>query len=233
MMQSDYTHKTQDVASQRKEVEVLNGQIQSKLQEFQFAESIQEDVLKAQQLEATANQYHEYLRNNIDNLSSTDIEKLRLAIEDSRRERDEIVQSVQGKQAEFQQAQEQSFTELLNKGTEVLKSKIPDWGESHQKAVRDYALSAGFTDAEVNSVVDPRQVEILWKASQYDSLKANKTSAVKKVQDAPKTIRPRMRDEKGRFASKQAKVQKALKSNMPDSDKATLIGESIADRFFS
>ena len=233
MMQSDYTKKTQEVAQQRTEMETQLGAVQNKFKEFEFAESIQEDVMKAQQLEATANQYHEYLRNNIENLSSTDIEKLRLAIEDSRRERDEIVQSVQTKQVEFQQAQEQSFAELLNKGTEVLKSKIPGWGEENQKQVRDYALSTGFTEAEINNVVDPRQVEVLWKASQYDSLQAGKASAVKKVQEAPKTIKPRTRDAQGKFTSKKAKLQKALKSNASDSDKANLIGESIADRFFS
>lgn len=234
LRQSDYTTKTQDVAKQRKEVELQFSTLEQKMQEFQFAESIQGDVLKAQQLDQTANQYHEYLRNNIDNLSSTDIEKLRMAIEDSRRERDELVNSVQGKQQRFQQAQQQSYSELLNKGTEVLKSKIPGWGEEHQKQVRHYANDLGFTDAELNAVVDPREVEVLWKASQYDALQKGKTSAVKKVQEAP-TIKARARDDKGRFVAKQQKqLQSALKSKkVSDYEKAQLIGGDIASRMFN
>lgn len=232
LRQDDYTKKTQEVATQRKEVEAINQTLQQKFEEFKFAESIQEDVLKAQQLEQTANQYHEYLRNNIDTLNATDIEKLRMAIEDARRERDQIGQQLQGKQQEFQQAQEQSRTELLNQGTEILKAKIPNWGADHQAQVRDFALNLGFTEAEVNTVVDPRQVEVLWKAAQYEKLQQGKTSAVKKVQSAP-AIKPRARDPKsGKFVKKQ-KMQKALKSTMPSDKKAALIGDSIADKFFS
>lgn len=232
MMQSDYTQKTQDVAAQRKAVEAQVQAVEQRAQEFAFAESIREDVMKAEQLEATANQYQQYLRDNIESLSSTDIEKIRLTIEDTRQQRDQLVQAVQGKSAEFQQAQEQSRQELLKKGTEILKSKIPDWGQSHQEQVRNYALSLGFTDAEINTVIDPRHVEVLYKASQYDALQQGKSTAVKKVQKAP-AIKPRARDPKSGKFVKQQKLKKALKSNLPASDKAALIGDDIASRFFS
>ncbi len=231
LRQSDYTTKTQEVAAQRKEVEVLHGQLQQQRQQFEFAESIQADVLKAQQLEQTANQYHEYLRSNIDNLSSTDIEKLRLAIEDSRRERDQIVQSVYGKTQEFQQAQEQSIMELLNKGTEVLRSKIPQWGESHQKQVRDYGLSLGFTEQELSHVLDPRQVEVLWKASQYDNLQKGKTAAVKVAQEAP-TIKPKSRDPMPKDVRQKLDLKNKLKSkNISTRDKQNLVAQDIGSRW--
>ena len=232
LRQSDYTQKTQEVAAQRKEIETRLGALQSKLGEFEFANSIQEDVLKVQQLDQTATQYHQYLRDNIDQLSSTDIEKIRFAIEEAKGERDQLASSIQGKHAEFQQAQQQSYQELLNKGTEVLRQKIPGWGKEQQAQVRDYAMSNGFTEAELNTVVDPRHVEILYKASQYDKLKSGAAPAVKKVQSAP-PIKPKARDpETGRFA-KDNKLKKALKSNLSASDKASLIGDDIASRFFS
>lgn len=233
LRQSDYTTKTQEVANQRKEVEVIMGNLQKARSSFEFAQSIQDDVLKAQQLDQTANQYHQYLKENIDHLSSNEIEKLRFAIEEARKERDSVVQTVQGKQHEFQQAQEQSVQELLKKGTEVLKSKIPNWGAESQKQVMEYGVSLGFSEAELNQVIDPRQVEVLWKAAQYDSLQKGKTAAVKKVQGAPQ-IKPRARDPKtGKFAKEQ-KLKKALKSqSISASDKASLIGDDIASRFFS
>lgn len=234
LRQSDYTTKTQEVASQRKEVEVLHGQLKQAYDNFQFSESIKDDVLKAQQLEAQEQQYHQYLRDNIENLSSTDIEKLRFAIEDARNERNSLVQSVQGKQQEFQQAQEQSRQELLKKGTEVLKSKIPNWGADAQREVMEYGVAQGFTEAELNQLIDPREVEILWKAKQYDALQSGKTAAVKKVQEAPQ-IKPRARDpETGQFVKQQKKLKQALKSDqLTANEKAKLIGNDIAGRFFS
>lgn len=234
LRQSDYTSKTQEVASQRKEVEVIQGQLLQHRQAFEFAESIRDDVLKVEQLEATANQYHQYLRDNIDNLSSTDIEKLRMGIEDTRRERDDLGRALQYKQQEFQQAQQQSVQELLNKGTEVLRSKIPGWGGDQQRQVRDYALSLGWSEAEISTVTDPRQVEVLYKAAQYDALQANKPAAVKKVQNAP-SIKSRARDpETGKFVKQQKTLRNALKSeNLSAPEKASLIGDDIASRFFS
>jgi len=229
LRQKDYTQKTQEVATQRKELEVRYGQVESKWREFQFAESIQADVQKAEQLGAQADQYHQYLKANIDNLSSSDIEKIRFAIDDARRERDQIVQSVQGKQQEFQQAQEQSLKELLNKGTEVLRSKIPGWSQEHQKQVRDYALSQGFTEQELGNVYDPREVEILWKAAQYDNLQKGKTAAVRKVKDAP-AIKPKSRNPMPDDVKKKLNLRKQLKSNKSAADKADVIRESIADR---
>lgn len=232
LRQDDYTKKTQEVSVQRKEADILRGQMQSKYEEFQFAESIRSDVSRAEQLNATADQYHKYLRENIDTLSHTDIEKIRLAIEDARKERDEIGRSIHGKQQGFQQAQEQSRKELLNRGTEVLKAKIPQWGESHQKQVMEYGLGLGFSPQELNTLLDPREVEVLYKASEYDRLQQGKASAVKKVQKAP-AITPRARDAQSGKFKKQVNLQKALKSNLPSNKKAGLIGDSIADKFFS
>lgn len=231
LRQQDYTTKTQEVSTQRKEVEVQLGALEQQAHNFQFAESLQGDVLKVQQLESQAEQLHSYLRENIDTLSSTEIEKIRFGVEDARRQREELVQSIQGKTTEFQQAQEQFRQELLNKGTEVLRQKIPGWGAEQQIQIRDFALSNGFTEAEINMVVDPRQVEVLYKAAQYDALKSGVTPAVKKVQEAP-TIKPKARDPKtGKFV-KQQKLQKALKSNLSAPDKARLIGDDIASRMF-
>lgn len=234
LRQSDYTTKTQEVASQRKEVEVIHGQLKQAYDNFQFSESIKDDVLKAQQLEAQEQQYHQYLRDNIENLSSTDIEKLRFAIEDARNERNSLVESVQGKQQEFQQAQEQSRQELLKKGTEVLQSKIPNWGAETQREVMEYGVAQGFTEAELNQLIDPREVEILWKAKQYDALQSGKTAAVKKVKETP-TIKPRARDpETGKFVKQQKQLKQALKSDkLTANEKAKLIGNDIAGRFFS
>ena len=231
LRQNDYTQKTQQVAEQRKAFEVGISQIKQAQEQYEFVTNIQPDILKAQQLEATAEQYHQYLRDNVDSLSPTEIEKIRLGIDDARTERDNLVKSLEQRQQEFQQAQQQSFQEMLNKGTEVLRAKIPTWGEESQKQMHQYALDAGFTEAEISNVVDPRQVEVLWKASQYDNLMAGKSAAVKKVQNAPQ-IKPKSRNPMPKDVQDKLNLQKKLKSDkLSAQEKASLVGESIASRF--
>ena len=228
LRQKDYTVKTQEVAAQRKAVEVQMGAVEQARQQYDFAQSVQPSILKAQQLEAQAEQYHEHLRSNIDSLSATDITKIQMAIQDARNERDGIINDVKAQQTEFQQAQEQSRTELLNKGTEVLRQRIPGWGETQQKQVREYAISTGFTEAEISQVTDPRQVEALYKASQYDALKSGVVPAVKAVQTA---IKPSPRNKMDQEAKDRLAINKIKKSNLSDAKKADALMDKIGDRF--
>lgn len=228
MRTKDYTEKTQAVAAQRKEVEVQIGLIEQTRQSFEFAESIRDDIAKAEALEAQAVQIHDHLRSNVDSLSSQEITKLQLAITDARSERDEIGKVVQNKQGEFQQAREQSRRELLNKGTEVLRQRIPGWGEQQQKQVREYALNSGFTEAEIAYVVDPRHVEALYKASQYDALKSGVAPAVKLVKSA---VKPKSRNKMDEAAKGRIARSKIRKSSLSSPKKAEAIMDSIEDRF--
>ena len=231
LRQQDYTQKTQAIADERRQVEVLQGQAQQKLEEFEFAQSVWDDVILAQQKNAEAEQWTQYLKDNIDALSATDIEKVRMAREEALTEAQNIATQVQQKQNEFQQSREQSFTELLNKGTEVLKQRIPGWGEDHQGQVRDYGLKAGFSEQELNTVIDPRQVEVLWKAAQYDALQEGKTAAVKKVQSAPK-IKAKSRQPMQKEVGDKLNLRKKLKNpNKSPSDKKRDMEKYMQERW--
>ena len=231
LRQQDYTTKTQEVANQRKAVEVQLGAVDQLKNQYAFAQNIWDDVKKAEALASNVDQYRQYLRENIESLGSSDIEKIRFQIEEAELEKTKITASLSTKQQEFQQAQEQSHQELLTKGTEVLKSKIPEWGESHQLQVREYALSNGFTEQEIASVVDPRQVEVLWKARQYDSLKEGVAPAVKKVQAAP-SIKPKSRNPMPQKTQDMLNLRKKLKSQTKsDKDKGEAFGDFLSGRF--
>jgi len=228
---ADYTQKTQDVSTKAKEVEVLQGAVQLQKDQYDFAQSIQGDVLKAQQLEDQALQTHKYLKDNVDELSAVDITKLQMAIDESRSERDKIVSGLQGKQQDFQQAQQQANTELLKQGTEVLRQRISSWGEESQKQVRTYALEIGFTDNEIQSVVDPRQVEVLWKASQYDALQQGKAAAVQKVVSAP-SIKDVARNPMPEDVKAKLNLRKTLKNpKLTSKTKARAIQKEMGNRF--
>jgi len=231
MRQSDYTKKTQEVAEQRKLIETRQGEIENLQKQYEFAQEVQPDMLKVQQFDAQIEEAGKYLKDNLDNLSDKDIMKIRMAIDETRQEREQLVHSLQSKTQEFQQAQEQSRQELLKKGTEVLRSRIPNWGEKHQKAVREFALNSGYAEQELNNLIDPRHVEVLWKASEYDRLKSGATPAVQKVSGAP-TIKPKSRNPMPKERGDKLNLRKALKSpKKSDKDKANLLGHHIANRF--
>lgn len=230
MRQKDYTEKTQALSSDRKTVDVLRGELEQQRALFEFSESVNPDVLKVQSLVAQEDQLKKYLKDNVDSLSHTDIEKIRIGIEDSRSERDQIINSIREREQKFQQAQQQAREELLKKGTEALKSRIPGWDEKAAKQVREFALSSGFGEEEIQSVIDPRQVEVLWKASQYDALKAGAAPAIKKVQKAP-PIKAKARNPMPDDVKQKLNLNKQLKSNkLTASEKANLIGRDIASR---
>jgi rRNA maturation endonuclease Nob1 len=231
LRQADYTKKTQEIAATNKQLEVVRGEIEAAKRQYDFANEIQPDMLKISQLERDEANVHQYLRDNIDNLSHTDIEKLRMSIDDSRKERDKIINALQSKQQEYQHAQQQAHQELLNKGTEVLRQKIPGWGEAQQKQVREYALASGFAEQEIQGVVDPRQVETLWKAAQYDSLKQGAAPAVKRLQKAPQ-IKTKARNPMPKETQDKLSLRKKLKNPNTDArQKRNLVAEDIGARW--
>ncbi|MDX1430223.1 MAG: hypothetical protein R3282_08045, partial [Rhodothermales bacterium] len=187
---SDYTQKTQEVAAVRKAVEAEQALIAQERKRYEFINEVSEEISQVQQIEAAIPQWKEHLKNNIDSLSTTDIEKIRMTIDELSTQRDAIKQALQGKYSEFQQAQEQSRKELLDKSTEALRSKFSDW---NGEEVADYAKSLGFTEDQVAMAqLDPKQMELVRKAMLYDRLQQNKGQAVAKVKGAPQ-IKPKNR----------------------------------------
>lgn len=231
MRQSDYTKKTQDVAAQRKEAEYLIEQTNNTKVQFEFAESIQPEMLEIQQLQAEVKQYEEYISANA---TQMDAQQIALAQLEMKRRESAIAEKQDGlstKYQEFQQAQQQSHQELLNKGTEVLRQHIPNWGETEQKQVRDYALASGFTEAEINHVTDPRQVLALWRASQYEALKAGSAPAVKQVKEAP-AIKPKARNPMPDDVRQKLDLRNKLKSKKTSArDKQRLVAEDLGARW--
>jgi hypothetical protein len=185
MRQQDYTQKTQELSAQRKTYEVAAQQVQEMQKAYQFAQEAQSVNLELQQADQLIQQWEQHISQNAKDMDAQTIAQAQLEIKNIERYKAQKEQELSSKQQEFQQAQEQTIQELLNKGTEVLRSRIPGWGEAHINQVKEYGKNLGFTDYELQSVIDPRQVEVLWKAAQYDSLQEGKTAARVKAKNAP------------------------------------------------
>lgn len=228
--QQDYTRKTQETALQRKEVEAQQALVQQERDRYDFINSVQDELTQVQQIEAAIPQWQQHLKDNVDNLSAQDITKIQLNIKELETTKQALVGGLQQKHSEFQQAQEQSRKELLDKSTEVLRQKFPDWNAG---PVTEYVKSLGFTDDQLTMAqADPRQMELARKAMLYDQLQEGKPAAVARVKNAP-SIKAKSRNPMPKETQDKLNLRKKLKNpNKSNAEKAQAIGENIASRMF-
>jgi len=92
---------------------------------------------------------------------------------------------------------DRNLAETLTRENTKLLERRPEWSDPKKReedfaAMRGYlAKDYGFSDNEINSLTDSRQMDIVWKATQYDKLQASKPQVTKKVEKLPvRTERP-------------------------------------------
>lgn len=186
---ADYTRKTQALAEQRKAIEAEAQKVQeAKVLRDQYAQRLQliEQMLAQQPEEdLSALKDSDPIGYAVKVAERSEREKQLAAV---RQEREAVLAK--------QQAEHQQFLQQhLRQEAERLTAAIPEYadevkGELVKREIRDYAKSIGFSDQELSQVYDHRAVVSLWKAAQYDKLMKSKPGAVKKVAEAPKTLRP-------------------------------------------
>jgi len=230
----DYTAKTQQVSEQRKTLETLTAeQNQAKLQN-EFLESVADERNQAERLEWQMGELRTYMRNNIDNLSGQDLEKVRWQIEEYKTEQDGLVRSMQAKWQSHQQAAEQSQSELRAKSTEAMKSRLPNWSDEAHEDTKKFGLTVGYSQEEVDAAVDPRDLHVLWMASQYMRLKAGQPAAIGKARAAsairPKGARDTVKPETRRKISIRKRLNNAKRAGASDKETAKMIQQDLEDR---
>lgn len=231
LRESDYTQKTQQLSADRKTAEVVRGQAEQLVKQFEFQQSVQEELREAQQADYMIDQWRQYKKTNLDSLQVHDIVKIDAQIEELTAQKSAVNEKIKVKAEEFQQALEQSLKELRDKSTEVLRGKIQNWSEDLDKQVRGHALNLGFTEAEVSSVADPRYLEVLYKAFKYDTLQQKKPAAAQKIASAP-AIRPKARAPANKDKAGRDKVKKILKNpKISSKDKRRVFEQHLTERF--
>lgn len=219
---SDYTKKTQTLAEQRKQVEAERAKIEeaAKLRET-YAQRLQviEQMLSQQPEEdLSALKDSDPVGYAIKVAEKMEREKQLSAVRAER-------EAVQAKQ--IAEHQERLKAHLAQEG-ERLKAAIPDLadevkGELIRKEIRDYAKSNGWTDQELSQVYDHRAVIALYRAMQFEKLQKSKPAVQKKVNEAPKALRPGVAGQRIDKDSEQAKkLAKQLKQTGRTRDAAKI-----------
>jgi len=232
--QSDYTRKTQELAEQRKSFEQNQEKVN---QEFGNIQAERQQYVEALQnvIQNSSEVFEKFSNVNWENLRETDPIEYVTKREEFR-EAQEKVQKIQNEQHQAHQ----KFLEEGNKQRQVFLQKehsalveaLPDWGDSEKqktiaKELRSYASSQGFSNEELDSLIDHRSILVLLKASRYDKLK-NIDLKSKKIKKKPQLVRSRRsvsRDaQKG---SKRAAQMKRLQGTGHINDASALLEDFI------
>lgn len=186
---TDYTKKSQAVAEERKAVEAERQAVQEAKQlRDTYAERLQyieQALMQPQETE------------NLEYLKETDPIGYAVKVAEMSQREKQLAQ-VRAERAQIAQQQEydrqQQLRATVAQEAEKLVGALPEYadpvkGEAIRKDIRSYGKQAGFSDDELANVFDSRAVLTLYKAMQYDKLKASQPAIAKKVNDAPKALK--------------------------------------------
>tara|TARA_R110002020_G_scaffold84951_4_gene210024 strand:+ start:974 stop:2005 length:1032 start_codon:yes stop_codon:yes gene_type:complete len=206
--QADYQRNSQVLAEQQKQA---NEELATAQQERQRYIS---------QLEQFKNQGKSQLDayNNIDWTKLKEEDPMEyMAKRDAYRDLQENIRASQEEQqkeqSKFQQQQMKNFEEQKKVNYEDLIIRVPQWADPEKgievkQNVKQYAQRKGFTTNELDSLIDSRSIEMLYKAMLYDNLLNSKINS-KKQKIVPKVTKPGTGTSKGEASSDKYKAQKA------------------------
>ena len=213
----DYTKKTQEVAEQRKQVEMyaqaVKAQEQTLKQTAELQQAFIKDLAKVESLNDQIAQYEQLDWNALSDNDPVQAQKLYFAYTQLQNKRTQAQQDIQGKHYQLQQQREQQDYMRLEQAKSELVKMFPDWSAEKATEIRTAAKEYGFTDVELGSITDPRMVKVLAEAAAYRKLQAEKPNITKKVTDKPAVVRPGAKDTKRAAQADRAKEYAALKKS--------------------
>ena len=188
----DYTQKTQQLAEERRIIALERQTLQAQSQ-------IQEKALDiVGEVKAIDRQLANYKNVDWSALAETDpVEYLKHnhAYRELKETREAKVQEFQQVQSYGQQAQAQYAQQLLANESQKLQAKIPEF-RNPEKAqeikgkMLGYLEQRGFNQAEIDTIVDSRFVEVIYDALRYKGLADTKPAVKKRIEAAPKALKP-------------------------------------------
>lgn len=183
---SDYTRKTQKLAEERKALEAESQRV--KTEREQYAQGLQ--ALKSQLATAQEPDWAKLADEDpIEFVKQKELHR-------DRKEKLALVEQEQRKVAELQTYEQQRALQTYIQEEQVkLTDAIPGWkdaktAQAEKEKIANFALSLGYSEADIAQIYDHRAVVALRKAALYDEMMSKAKSQVEKAKDSPKTARP-------------------------------------------
>jgi hypothetical protein len=218
---ADYTRKTQEIAETRKVVEAERAKID---------EAARLRDTYAQRLQVIEQMLNQDSGEDLATLKETDPigYAVRVAEQSEREKQLNAVRAEQQRLAQQQQAEQgERLKAHLATEAQKLAEAIPELsdpakGQAIRTDIRNYAQKLGFSDQELAQVYDSRAVTALYKAMQYDKLVSGKGGASKKVNSAPRMLKPGTSTPETRTSQEVKNMRGRLKKSGRAKDAAAL-----------
>ena len=211
----DYTKKTQEVAEQRKELESLQAQFNETTKQYQEQQQLNnlliEDVAKVTALDQQLAQYQNVDWQQLSDSDFVEAQKLFFQYNQLQQQRTEVVSQFEAKRQDALNRQQQMIADQVAKGKEQLAKEIPNWSPETTQEIISVGKQYGFTDNELNGIIDPRHVRVLHDAMQWQKLKSKNSVTKKKVASAKPVVRPGSKDPKKAVNSNATKLREQLR----------------------
>jgi len=226
---SDYTRKTQEIASERSQLAEMqsywaNEISQAQTERQQYMEALGQFINNsAQGLEQFANVNWEQLRETDPIAFVTKKEELRDAENNVRQAQEQQAQEYQRSQEELAKLRSLAVREEHKR----LVATVPEWNDKEKRTkmaseLSSYALEQGFSQEELRELIDHRQFLVLMKAQKYDALQKSDVKS-KKLKNKPKVIRA------GKGANKKSDAAKSKRiASMKRLKESGHVNDSIA-----
>jgi hypothetical protein len=206
---SDYTRKTQELASQRDEMAQLQQQWTNEISQAQAERQQYIDAL-GQFVQNSMGGLEQFQNVDWENLRQTDPIAFVTKKEELREAQDRVrqAQEEQGKALQKQQEETAKLRQLaVQEEHAKLVAAVPEWNDAEKRGkmageLSAYAVEQGFTKEELQQLIDHRSLLVLMKAQKYDALQKSDVKA-KKIKNKPKVVRS------GKGTNKKADSQKA------------------------
>lgn len=223
----DYTKKTQEVAEQRKAVEMQAQAVKAQEQALkQMAETQQAFIKEIAKVEAINEQTAQYEALDWQSLTDNDpvqAQKLWIQYQQLQTKRQRAVEEINQKQQQLSQQRElQQQTRLAEAQAELLKA-FPQWNAEFAAELRESAKAYGYSDQELYGITDPRQVKLIADAAAYRKLQSQKVNVDKKVVGKPPVVKPGTTDKKAVTRTVDANLRAQLRKTGDQHAAAKLI----------
>lgn len=230
MRNEDYTRKTQDLAEHRKSLDQMRELAQTKQLEAAFSESI---AVEQQEISVIDAYLQQATKLDWSQMTTEQMLRHKVEVDSIKERRAQLADSINGKRSKFTQEMQAKISELKGKSRELASKSIQGFSEETEKAMRSYAVSEGLTDPEIDNVLlDPRSYKVIWKAMQFDKVKAGTTKAADAASKVDKVLRPGAAGEKmPQEKVAQLNFNKAMKQAKSSGDKARVIEERLIGVF--
>lgn len=211
----DYTQKTQKLAEERKVIEMQNQALKAQEEAFkqqaQTQAALIKEIAKITNIDEQIAQFDTLDWNALSDNDPVQAQKLYIQYQQLQNNRTRTLSELNQKHQTLTQQQELQSQSRLETARAELLNAFPDWNEGMAKEIRDSGKSYGFSDQELSTIIDPRQVKVLHDAAMYRKLQSQKGSVQQKVTDKPAVVKPGAKDKTASSNSADTKMRQDFK----------------------